>query len=339
MRYPLFIVLLCLVGCRGGSSGENPLEHLDESPEAVVTEVVCLDSIGAFGVTDFSVKESSLWLLFQRAASDEVLTRYDMDDKTFKSLIKRGRGPGEMITTTPLDDNAGIAVADCNTNMLATVVGDSVSFRQLPVGRLASSIVSGDRAISTGLYREGRYRLTNLTSGEAAYFGTYPQGDRKIDDELLMTAYVNSKIAMKPDGSRFVCVNSNCGVIDINAIAGDSIATVARMAYHYPDVAGTRSGKMAIAAIRKSNVNGFFDVTCSDERIYAIYSGKTYNEAGLGLENCDYLVAFDWSGGFIESFHVSPALSAIRFDNSQGLLYGLAHTPTRSLIYRLDLDR
>lgn len=339
MKPALFIVLLFFVACKGGAPGENPLADLDNSPEAAMEEFLCLDSIEAFGVTDFAVSDSLLWLLFQRPGSEDVLGRYDLSDKSYTSVIKRGRGPGEMITTTSLDDSGDITVADCNTNKMATMAGDAVSLRQLPAGGVVTCVVRGESAISTGVYPEGRYRLASLESGEVSYFGTYPQGDREIARELLPTAYVNSILALKPDGSRFVCVNCNCGVIDINAFAGDSIAGVARIAYHYPDVVGTRSGKMAVAAIRKSNVNGFFDVACSDEYIYTLYSGKTFNEAGLGLENCDFLVVFDWSCSYIGAFHVSPALSAIQFDNIQGQLYGLAHTPTRSLIYKLNLNR
>lgn len=339
MRPFLFIPLLLFVACRGNSGRENPLADLDKSPEAVMEEFLCLDSIEAFGVNDFAVTDSVLWFLFQRPGSEDVLAQYRLGDNSCKSVIKRGRGPGEMITTTSLDANGHIVIADCNTNAMASVVRNDATFRQLPSGGLVSCITDGNRVISTGLYPEGRYRLINLESGQVGYFGEYPQGERKIGDELLPTAYINSKLAMKPDCSRFVCVNSNCGIIEINAIAGDSIRSIARIAYHYPDIVGTRSGKMAVAAIRKSNVNGFFDVTCSDEYIYTIYSGKTYNEAGLGLESCDHLVTFDWSGNLIEAFHVSQALGAIQYDNSQGLLYGLAHTPTRSLIYRLNLDR
>ena len=339
MRLFLFIALLLFVACKGGSTGENPLANLDNAPEAAMEEFLCLDSIEAFGVTDFAVADSVLWLLSQRPGSEDLLVRYGLNDDSYTSIIKRGRGPGEMITTTNLDNNGHIVVADCNTNMMVSVVQDVVSQQQLPSGRLTTCITDGDRVISTGIYPEGRYRLVNLKSGQVGFFGEYPQGDRKIERELLPTAYINSSLAMKPDCSRFVCVNSNCGVVEINAIEGDSIATIARIAYHYPDIAPTTAGKMHVAAIRKSNVNGFFGVTCSDEYIYTIYSGKTYNEAGLGLESCDYLVTFDWSGNYIEAFHVSQALSAIRFDNSQGLLYGLAHTPSRSLIYRLDLNR
>lgn len=339
MKSSLLIILLFFVACNGGPTGENPLANLDNAPEAAMEEFLCLDSIEAFGVTDFAVADSVLWLLSQRPGSEDLLVRYGLNDDSYTRVIKRGRGPGEMITTTNLDNSGHIVIADCNTNMMVTVVQDVVSHRKLPTGGLVTCITDGDRVISTGIYPEGRYRLVNLKTGQVGFFGEYPQGDRKLECELLPTAYINSKLAMKPDRSRFVCVNSNCGVIEINAIAGDSIAGMARIAYHYPDIAPVRDGKMHVAAIRKSNVNGFFGVTCSDERIYTIYSGKTYNEAGLGLESCDYLVTFDWSGNFIEAFHVPQALSAIRFDNSQGLLYGLAHTPTRSLIYRLDLNR
>ena len=229
-------------------------------------------------------------------------------------------------------------MADCNLSRVA-IARDTVCFRQLPAGGLVSCLVRGRKVVSTGLYFEGRYRLAAFGSERTACFGAYPQGDPEIDAELLPTAYVNSRLAMKPDSSRFVCVNSNCGILEINAISEDSIVRVAQVAYHYPDVVGKRSGDMAVAAIRKSNVNGFFDVACTDDRIYALYSGRSYDEAGLNIENCDFLIAFDWSGNFVGALHLSPALRAICIDRESGMLYGLAHTDTRSVIYSVDPAR
>lgn len=335
MRGLLYTALLFCVACAGSPSGKSPLACFDGIGEARLEKVVCLDSVGAFSATDFAVEGDVLWLLFQRPGSEDVLTRYNFDDKSYKCLIKRGRGPGEMIMTTPLDCTPGICIADCNTNIEATVARDTVSFRRLPSGGLVSRIGDGDRVISTGNYPAGRYRLADLCSGEVSYFGEYPQGKRPIADDLAATAYINSKLAMKPDRSRFVSVNSNCGVIEICAIEGDAIRSVRQVAFHYPDVVRTTSGGMAVAAIRKSNVNGFFDVTCGDEYIYMLYSGRSFNEAGLDLGKCDHLLVFDWQGEPVGCLHLSPAFTAIHFDSAEGVLYGMADDADASYIYIL----
>ena len=153
MRLFLFIALLLFVACKGGSSGENSLANLDEAPEAAMEEFLCLDSIEAFGVTDFAVADSVLWLLSQRPGSEDLLACYDLNDDSYTSIIKRGRGPGEMITATALDDNGHIVVADCNTNMMVSVVEDAVSQQQLPSGGLTTCITDGDRIIAYGIYQ------------------------------------------------------------------------------------------------------------------------------------------------------------------------------------------
>ena len=87
MKSSLFIILLCFVACRGGSSGENPLANLDKAPEAAMEEFLCLDSIEAFGVTDFAVTDSILWLLSQRPGSEDLLVRYGLNDDSYTSII------------------------------------------------------------------------------------------------------------------------------------------------------------------------------------------------------------------------------------------------------------
>ena len=66
--------------CRGGFAGKNPLANLDKAPEAAMEEFLCLDSIEAFGVTDFAVADSVLWLLSQRPGSEDLLVRYGLND-------------------------------------------------------------------------------------------------------------------------------------------------------------------------------------------------------------------------------------------------------------------
>lgn len=73
----LFIPLLLFVACRGNSGRENPLADLDKSPEAIMEEFLCLDSIEAFGVNDFAVTDSVLWFLFSGPAVKMSLLNID----------------------------------------------------------------------------------------------------------------------------------------------------------------------------------------------------------------------------------------------------------------------
>ena len=76
-------------------------------------------------------------------------------------------------------------------------------------------------------------------------------------------------------------------------------------------------------ATKKSNKNGFFDVATSDELIYAIYSGKSFEEAGPSLDECEYLMIFDWDGNPVGCYKLNVPLYAICYSKQDRLLYGI----------------
>jgi len=76
-------------------------------------------------------------------------------------------------------------------------------------------------------------------------------------------------------------------------------------------------------ATGRSNKNGFFDVAASDEHIYAIYSGKSFDEAGLSLDHCEYLMIFDWDGNPVGCYKSNVPLYAICYSKRDCALYGI----------------
>ncbi|MDR0423818.1 MAG: TolB-like 6-bladed beta-propeller domain-containing protein [Rickettsiales bacterium] len=136
--------------------------------------------------------------------------------------------------------------------------------------------------------------------------------------------------------SRFVAINFNNGVIDINGITPDSVINLKQLDFHYQDIHVEGSMDDPRVSTKKSNKNGFFDVATSDEYIYTIYSGKSFDEAGLSLDHCEYLMIFDWEGNPVRCYKSHIPLYAICYNEQDKALYGI-HLGEEAKLYKLNL--
>ncbi len=316
--YIYMLSILYIVGC---SNSPQYLFNENKPTETIsLIDYLCLDSIGLYGVGDFCIDNNNLLVRFKHPSSRDVLGMYNIDNNSYKSLVKRGRGPYEMLNCSSIFKyNRGYAIIDCNMPNIAVVNGDSVIYKKLTDKGASSCISNGEYLISTGVYPDGRYRMSGLDDEFCDFFCPYPKSKYK-DDLTIATTYISNAMAMNPDNNRFVCVNYNSGIIDICNINSKSITLHKRLEYHYPDIVQSNNG---IAVFKRNNINGFYDVTCSREYIYAIYSGKSYNESQLSINKCDYLIIYDWDGNMIKCMKLEQPMSQIYYDIILNKLFGL----------------
>ncbi len=73
----------------------------------------------------------------------------------------------------------------------------------------------------------------------------------------------------------------------------------------------------------QGNRFGFLDVAVTEDKVYALYSGKTYKmDRGRAFEsNC--LLVYDWEGNLIRTLYFGDALTGISYDREEGMLYGI----------------
>jgi hypothetical protein len=136
--------------------------------------------------------------------------------------------------------------------------------------------------------------------------------------------------------SRLVAINFNNGVIDINGITPDSIINLKQLDFHYQDIYLEGSKEDPHVSIRRSNKNGFFDVATSDEHIYAIYSGKSFDKAGLFPDHCEYLMVFDWEGKPAGCYKLNIPLYAICYHKQDNAIYGI-HIGDEAKLYKFSI--
>ena len=78
------------------------------------------------------------------------------------------------------------------------------------------------------------------------------------------------------------------------------------------------------------NITGFQDVAVSNDRIFVLYSGKTYKAERQKIANCPTLLVFDWDGTLLETRTIPQMATYISYDLEENALYGT--TPDAKLV-------
>lgn len=127
----------------------------------------------------------------------------------------------------------------------------------------------------------------------------------------------------------FVCTDIRSGQIDFCRIEGKKISLVCRHCYYYPHVDARDKGDVRVAYY-SDNITGFRDVTVSDDRVFVLYSGKTYKDEKQNIANCSTLLVFDWEGTLLETRTLPQKATFISYDMEENALYGT--TPDAQLV-------
>ena len=178
--------------------------------------------------------------------------------------------------------------------------------------------------ISTGLYEEGRYLYYDLNSQTSRCFLDYPDHKDYPNIRNLTKAilYASNILRIRPDESAFVCADMYSGLVDFCRIVGSSIERVRMVRLHYPEVNIEERPSLDVAYYRDNRL-GFADVAVSQERVYALYSGRTINDFGNDASLGDILLVFDWEGNLLRSYRLDASVANIAYDPEENALYGL----------------
>ena len=337
--------LLSAMGCSSDRKWpENPLEAFSGIESATVVDNRDLGEAGVYLVSQMFVKDSLLYTMNPR--TNYALSVYNLDTQEKKDFIRKGRGPGEVLALLGLAETRdGLYGLDSNNKRMADIriVGDSVTydFFDIPGEYLYTHLIAGDNfVIFTGMMEEGRYLYYDLNSRESEVYCSYPVGKEYENSpgEVKNRIMISSVMGMKPDQTKFVCMHYNSGVIDICRIENGGIVRHKLVDFFYPNVR-IREGSDGFPAvgITRDYPNGFFGVQTDDNYIYAIYSGKTYEEYGAAFSQCDYLLVFDWDGNPVKAYHLEMPLTSIYWNESEHTLYGLSVGDGEYLVtYRLE---
>jgi len=344
-----FLSVIIMIACTDGLE----LERVDDmtllTPESSV-KVNIVSLLERYGVTDPEdfIKKGNL-LVVGRSYEDYQVRTIDLQEHTNTGMLKFGEGAGESVGITGLTVGARGAVTalDYRTGKLHELSVSPLSRGQVPVSSEIQlnpetyhlAAVKGEAfVISTGLYEKGRYRYYSEENGEERYYLSYPGHPEYPDlsERAKSMLYASTVLRLRPDNKAFVCTDMRSGVMDICRVGNGCIEGVCRRCFYYPKVRIIETKNKVDVAYYKDNVAGFQDVAVSNDRVYVLYSGKTYRDVNRDISQCQTLLIFDWEGTLLSSVGLDVPVYKIFFDTEESVLYGLKGTYGDIALVRLD---
>ncbi|MBE0594005.1 MAG: hypothetical protein IH616_16550 [Gemmatimonadales bacterium] len=271
------------------------------------------------------------YLVVLDAASDSVLHVVDRrDGSLFRSLGRRGRGPGEFDGPWSLDVAEGAAPAvwvwDVPLRRLTHVplTPDSdAPLRETRQLRLADGVVlteprwlGADTIVSPGLAADTRLVLYGPAGQRIGGLG------RGVPLEAGQPFQATqAELALRPDRRRLAVANRYVSRIDLVGTSGALAVTV-------EGPVSVNEGRPIVELDRFA----FVDVAATAEHVVALFSGRTRADFGGRAVFGACLQVFDWQGALKGAYRLDSDVIAIAVAQDESAIYGVRHLPVPAVV-------
>lgn len=337
----LFIAL-CVAGCQAASDitpEATPLLHTKSSSlEFSRTESLNLTDLDIIHPTKI-IRADSLFVILT-PKSPYRFAVYNTRSGKVDRFVPAGNGAGEGMyyltlhrqgnTVSSLDFGTGrlveIDLEQCSQPGYAPQFTDLTANGKIPLG----AVRAGDRIISTGIYPEGRYCVSEPESGADQFSVPYPDcAAPNLSDSLKSIFYASNCLATNPAATRIACANMQYGCLDICDINGMQLKRVDEIHLTRPGISiqsrrQAGKGMWHPVAYTRNNLFGFCDLAVSEDCIFALYSGRTYREYRNDVDKGRVIFIFDWNGTHLRTLHIPNSCSSITYNEQGNAIHALS---------------
>jgi len=279
-------------------------------------------------------------------ATDSVVHVIRAADGTLlRSFGRRGEGPGEYrsawsLATAP-GGGSGVWIYDMALRRF-TAIRDVED----PSGAVHGIALRTDGAattplwltdsiiVSPGFFSGGRLARLTPRGAVRGYVGVLPPGGAEIPPSVRQHAYTGN-LTKSEARSLLALATRHADQIEIYRPDG-TLVKRARGPFGFAPrfTVSTRGGSPAMSTDDGLRF-GYIDVAATDERIFALFSGRTRRGSGGDAAFGRYVHVFDWSGTLRDVLRLDADLLTLAVDGRT--LYGVRHDPEPAVVaFRLD---
>ncbi len=257
---------------------------------------------------------------------------------------RAGEGPGEFEGPRALEptvDGAGFWVFDAALSRLTLVEPDR--WESIPASERVTVSVHGpalvtnlvrrgdDGFLAAGFFGEGRLGHFTADGEYEGASGAIPTSDIEAPPAVLQHAY-RGNLKADPAGTRLVFANRHAGFLEVFSPKGELLRRI-EGPFAFEPVFGVKAGERGPSLATGDDLRfGYVDVATTNDRIYALFSGRTRaghpGEAVYGRE----VHVFDWDGTLRSVIHLDADAMAIAVDSRRSRLLAVRHLPTPAVL-------
>lgn len=194
------------------------------------------------------------------------------------------------------------------------------------------AIISDSLVAALGFFRAGRIGLFRGDGTLVQEVGALPPNPSRVPARVIQHAYQGTLI-VRPDRSRLAVVSRHASRLELYLPSGDLIGArdgPYRFSPTYEIVEDYR-GDPIFAPTGETRF-GYVHGAATDQRIYALFSGRT--RAGFpGRANFgSFIHVFDWNGAFLMAYELDGSTLAVALDPGGTTLYAIRAEPTYAVV-------
>jgi hypothetical protein len=273
-------------------------------------------------------------------------TEYNTETREYSRFCRHGQGPGEMLmpaiamSTMMVNDTAYLLLYDINIHRICLfdMCHKKTYKKIMPFGSNNSNdftrgvyIVNDSIMLSVGCYEGYACKLYKNRQPMEKYMKAFTKKGEDIDYRKVSRD--GNKFDVSPNKSHIVRITQIGGLIEAYKIVDDELQQSFRREYF--DVICTSELKTT-----NDSRYGYIDVTISNNKIYALYSGgivHARDENGIQTSYKSKTVhVYDMEGKELETLLLDKFVTALAVKADDTELYALSDAEKDLLLYKLN---
>ena len=308
-----------------------------------VNDWVISDSL--FNPVKLKKEGQSLFVYDQK--SNKVITVFDTDGNYLESFGIKGKGPGELLAPFGSLDfyETKLWVFDSSQNKYLGFHKDSISSSNYKPTANELFIKSNsffyelgwlDSETIVGLdFSEVNSRLSfyNKNTKQVTQKGTLPPLPKEDIPVPIHKQSLMATLKVKPDKSKIALANLYSDLIEIYNQDGSEITKVKTNLDFAHKYELASNGYRVVMGQGGDTKFGYVDLTVSDHKIYALFSGNTRDVSPFAYGNAIHV--FDWKGNLLSVLQLEKKSIAIEIDANDQNLFVIEYGNANVVQYKL----
>lgn len=279
------------------------------------------------------VEASNGWFVISAVEGDYHLLFVNPESGGHFYAIRRGRGPGEIVSGCNLH-KSGDAVRYYDftrTKCIELDIEKSIAARAAVCNTVAD-FSKGSRLVYLTSCGKDKF-VSGSLADENWWYALYDRQGKFLsgvdaivglskDRDSALSAMLSTQYASSPDGKHLCAANVNVPVVSFASVSGDMLLETKRLQAQF-DCEKEAHGRTA-----KSYFNG---VVSDDRYAYILYSGRRISDREIPPHECSHVLVYDCDGNIRYHYVLSRPVCSISLTDDG--FYAVSTWPSGKLLH------
>ncbi len=270
--------------------------------------------------------------------------------------FKHGRGPGEVLMTSGIQKigeslflydisnmrlwNLDIVESVASGHQVATIFkqysGPTDDIKKL--NRPFHTLVTPDKkVVASGIFSNDCWYgyLEDDCSISCGVDYVRTPSIATLSEKHLAALHTSNTMAISLDGSRMVSALKGISALSVSRLDNGTVKEEVRRVFSEPKVSATSNKNLPALVWAPGSETGFCALACNEERIFALYSGRT-RDSDIPTSECQWLLVMDWNAAPVKAYRLERTINSICLDGYR--IIGVSMHPA-PMLYEFRIDR